>query len=234
VNAIRKRQQSAIDTIRDLAPGSSAWIWMTAQGPEGLPFLVVVPQSVDSSGETLVRRVRWIAKTCETLAAPVKGVLRRLASGALTLVTSGDLELAAWTLAVAQADAPGLEDVVLVRARGGSFVETRRVENLSAQSGAMRQILAGEKGWFLVTQAGGRTEVRLDTERGPIKSRAQAVLEETPDAVRVYGQLRYANGRVELRPSKSHDGLAEMIGQWSQKNRAWPDLRPLQTAHAQR
>jgi hypothetical protein len=130
-----------------------------------MPFFVVIAQQSDPRGERLVKRVRWIAKTCTQVAAPVKGVMRRLADGSLSFATSADLDLAAWTLACAQADCPELEDVLLVKVRGTSFVESQRVVNLSAQAAAMRQIVEGEKGWFCFVQDGKRTAIFLDTAR---------------------------------------------------------------------
>lgn len=230
MTTIRDRQQKAFHSIAAMKPGEKAWIWMTASGPEGMPFFVVLPSADDPSGRSLAKRVRWLAGQTQTVATPIRGVLKRLSTGDLTLITSADPDLAAHTIAAAHADTPTLESITVVQARGRGFVATRRVDNVAAQAAAMRRIAADGRGWFCLVASDKQTELLLDTTADAIKARSAELRAEQPGARVVCGQLRCRNGRVEMRPRKSWSGLEDAVGRWGRSHSAWRDLAPLQSA----
>lgn len=223
------RLARSVSSLSALSPGSAAWFWMIGEGPEGQPFFVLVDQDDDRDGQKFCRRVAWVVRELSEPGAMVKGVIRRLASGRLTLATADGLELAGslYTRLCLIVDMP---DVLMLSMGASGVIDSRLVENLAAADDTVAGLAAGERAWFCLVDAAPAARLVLDRSQEGIRQRLG---EQVTGQSAIRGQIqriRSGDLRIVVREDAA-PRLRRALVRWGATEAAgWPALRALSTS----
>jgi hypothetical protein len=218
---------AAAATLEGLEAGDEAWIWLLESG--GLLRVVTIPLDEDPDGEELAGQI-LAGRAAAGGGAGLRGVVTRLAGGALLLLTPDDLGLIGEGLADWLS---GLGSVRLVRQVGEDVLATRRIGSvapdldLSSQVQALAAIADGGKYyfWFTHSDRSGRPLLLLEESGPALKSAAMEVSSGAPST---RGQIRMAKWGPELRCQGELEGMLPALAGWVGANRArWPGLMTL-------
>lgn len=222
----QERFERSVSAVRELASGQPCWFWMTSRGPEGGPFLVMVEQPSDPDGKKFARRIQWVADNTPELGPTTRGVLRRLRSGRLTLLTPHALTRAGAVYAYT-CRFGDLPDVLMMQLDGEQVQSARLVENLSALDAEVGALAPGDRRWFGIADGPPAVRFRLGADR-------DTVLSEMADASSpLIGQLRRTEDGFELRVKSLRQTrpLSLLLQRWSSGDAGhWSALKLLSNA----
>lgn len=226
--------KSALKTLNHLSVGQEAWCWMH-RGEADRAALVVVPRTRDPKGATFLKRVTRVREGRPGVSA--QGILRRLPSGALSLIVRRQSDTAVGIHAALCRSMPAgrMPDLLVVCTRDGAVSETRAAVNLSRQSAFLAGLAAGERGAFYLMTGEQLAAPRLmvaaerDTLRGLVAAEKQTLRRR---GTTIHGQLRRSpSGTIEFRTRSSADTLRAALSAWAARHGDhWPTLSTLHTA----
>ncbi len=124
--------------LAGLEAGQDAWFWQTAAGPEGAPFLTMLPVADDPNADHFNRRITGLNQRFPRSNGTISGTVRRRSSGGLLFTTSDALsdwsgQLSTLVARAAQAH-PALQTLVgakIVRLQGGKITAAQAAKSLN-------------------------------------------------------------------------------------------------------
>jgi hypothetical protein len=223
-------------TLAELEDDEEAWFWLSAAGPDGLPFLGLA--SREQSAAEFADTIRELLLRSRPGTTGIKGIAR-LVAGRLMLTTAD--EIAGWqdTLAALQAHRiPRLAEVGMLRivdghikaaeAFGASSSESSAPAlDLSAQSALLEGLSESARVWFWFA---GSSDVGpmllLAEDRGDLKPLVKAV-KNAGDTCK--GQIRLSSkGWLEFQTRDETSEFIERLAAFVASHRAaWPGLARL-------
>ncbi|MFT5680454.1 MAG: hypothetical protein ACI8RZ_001360 [Myxococcota bacterium] len=222
--------QSA-QTLAGLDNSAEAWFWLSAEGPDGLPWIALAPRQQPAAD--FAQTIRSLILRSPSGVAGIKGVGRMLA-GRLMLTTADDIT--GWQDAIAALQIhriPRLTEVGMLQIVRGRIKAAEAwgspspSVDLSAQSAVLSGLAVGERVWFWFAADGATgPTLLLATDRADLKPLIKAT--RATGAV-CKGQLRRSKkGWLEfITRDETTDFIPRLAGFVATHRSAWPKLAGL-------
>ena len=211
-----------------LQDADEAWFWLSAAGPDSLPWLAVAPRQQPAT--EFAETVRALLRRSPPGTTGIKGVVRMLA-GRLMLTTADDID--GWQDAISalqahripQLTALGMLQLVAGRIKAAeTWGSTAASVDLSAQSAILSTMSEGERVWFwFAADSASGPMLLLAEDRAALKLLVTAA--GATEAV-YKGQLRKSKkGWLEFMPrGPGADFIPRLAGFVATHRAAWPTL----------
>jgi len=224
-----------------MEPGQRAWFWLTAEGPQGLPFLLVSLVEEDPDGLLLQQEVQALKGDGRIADAVVGTMLRTDSLFTFTASTPAtgwsaliqDL-LDTWAeeepalLGLAAAPLTYVRDGTVVGFEAADCVLPDSADNLLGEVRALINASAGGWFWFTDDDGSGRARLLLAADADELAARSGTL---SPAGATAHGTLSADGDTLTLSTDSDADSLAAGVGAWIAEHApAWPILGRLHGA----
>jgi hypothetical protein len=226
---------AALDALKD---GQTAWLWMTADGPGGAPFLLARPVSADPTGSAFADAIAATRRRCATTGPVMVGTAHKAPGGGLVLTTAERGEHASDILAALIAahseTFPMLRGARLFRIKGSKRRELSAPPVLVREQAVLSQP-DGAVFWLTDGGSGHPSVLILAGNRAALKAAAKAVV-VSDDARTARGTLHDSGkGWLEFRTREAFADFIPTLAAWTTANvPAAPALSRLRDARMTR
>ncbi|MEL6344352.1 MAG: hypothetical protein AAFV53_14640 [Myxococcota bacterium] len=234
--------RAAAVSLQALKENEDAWFWLARRGPDGDPFLHVVPRSQDESGAQFAVQVQALRRRSES-GPTLRGVLRRTRNDGVVLTTTQ--RAPDWQEAVAAVighyalQLPPLRmlrtaQLVRMKERKGQVMTKREPlapsMDLYRQCELIQTLAEDEPLYFWYTTSAGDNGplLLLEPDTDTLRTAAEALGESGPS---VRGTLRAVDGRIDFVVRKPLSGFLPQLASWVMNaSERWPLLERLRGA----